>query len=469
MIAIEQMAMDGPGRVHEHANARYKAYVEKLYAIAKSGMTLGLDPIARALEALGHPERTFPAIHVAGSNGKGSTSAFCASILSMRKKTGLYTSPHLISLTERVQIVEGLRPDGSLVGRSPPSPCGRGPEPVRFREITEDAFADAFDAVDRASPGFSGLSFFEAVTAAGLVALHHEHVAAAVIEAGLGARLDATLLVDAHVSVLTDLALEHTEILGDTIEAIAREKSAVARRRRPFVTAGGPPEAMAEIEAAARAVEAPLYVLGREIDVHANADGTFDLRLSDRTLEHVELSLSGPHQGRNALLAAEAARHFLPALTDDEIRRGLMAAAWGGRMEVFAPPNAPWVLLDGAHNPHGIEALVRALKAERDRIRPPLHFVFGVLQDKDARCMIEAIAPLAASLTLTRPDSARARAPEDLYAMLGAEKRANAEVVSDDLDALFQAMARAKATEGWVVVCGSLYLVGAVRAWLLTR
>jgi dihydrofolate synthase / folylpolyglutamate synthase len=441
--------MDGPGRFPERASARYLAWVERLYALAKSGMTLGLDPIARVLARLDHPEAAFPAVHVAGSNGKGSTSAFCAAILaeSVAGEIGLYTSPHLVSLTERVQFVSR-----------------RG-----FREIEEEAFADAFDAVDRVAPGFEGLSFFEAVTAAGIVAIAEEDVAAAVIEAGLGARLDATLLVDAHVAVLTDLALEHTEVLGDTIDKIAGEKSAVARRGRPFVSAGGPPEAMTVIEEAARRAGAPLYVLGREIDVEPREDGTFDLHLHDRTLARVQLALSGAHQGRNALLAAEAALLFAPKLSDDALRSGLQSAVWPGRMEVLSIPGGPRILLDGAHNAHGTDALVRALCASPESIPRPLHFVFGVLQDKDARRMIEAIAPVAASITLTRPASPRARAPEDSLAWVPVAQRASVEIVPEDLEALAAAIDRARASRGSVVVCGSLYLVGAARARLTTR
>jgi dihydrofolate synthase/folylpolyglutamate synthase len=437
--------MDGPGSVPDRSGARFRAHIERLNAIAKHGMSFGLEPMARVLAALGDPQRAFASVHVAGSNGKGSTSAFCAAILSSGpgRKVGLYTSPHLVALTERVQLVESMR----------------------FREIAEEAFADAFDAVERAQPGWAGLSFFEVLTAAGMVALRSEGIEHAVIEAGLGARLDATLLVDAHVGVLTDLALEHTEILGDTIEKIAREKCAVCRPGRPFVSAGGPPEALEVIEAAARAANAPLYLLGREIDARANPDGTFDLLLADRTLQGVELSLRGPHQGRNAILAAQAALLFDPALTDDAIRRGLASAVWPGRMEVF--PNRR-VVLDGAHNPQGTDALVRALNASVNRFTPPLHFVFGVLQDKDALRMIDAIAPLSASITLTRPDSARARDPSLLDRSLSTEVRAIAQIVEDPISAVQSALARAIDTHGWVVVCGSLYLVGSVRAWLTT-
>lgn len=439
--------MDGPGAAFVSGHPRFRAHVERLLDLAKGGMTLGLESMAAVLERLGHPERGLPCVHVAGSNGKGSTSAFLASILSRRgRRIGLYTSPHLVSLTERVQLVEDRR----------------------ARPIEEEALADALDAVDAVAPGFSGLSFFEALTAAGLVALSRAGVAAAAIEAGLGARLDATRLVEAEVAVLTDLALEHTEILGDTLADIAREKSAVARPARPLVSAGGPPEVLAVIEGAAAAVGAPLVLLGRDFAAALRPDGRFDFRLGDRTLAGVRLALAGPHQGRNAAIAAQAALLFDPGLEDADLRDGLERAQWPGRMEVFAHPGRPPVLLDGAHNADGAAALAAALAADPQRFATPLHLVFGVLRDKDAGRMLAALEPLAATLTLAAPSSPRARIPEDLLDLLPAAARAKATVIAGDIAAVEHALARAAGEGGWVVVCGSLYLVGAVRAWLLT-
>lgn len=440
--------MDGPGQAPVEASDRYKQAIARLMALARTGMTLGLGPITRVLDALGHPQRAFPSVHIAGSNGKGSTAAFIASILSARKqKIGLYSSPHLVSLTERIQLVEGTRP----------------------RQISEDALLGALDAVERVTPGFSDLSFFEAITAAAFVALKGEGVDVGVIEAGLGARLDATMLVDAHVAVLTDLALEHTEILGDTIEAIAREKSAVARAGRPLVLADGPAQAMRVIEQAANDAHAPVFKIGRELQVASRDDGTFDLELPDRRLESVRLSLLGPHQGRNAVLAATAATLIDRSLSDETLRRGLAMASWPGRMEIVRPAAGPPILLDAAHNAHGAEALAKALIEPMVGIDGPFHFVFGVLADKDARRMLASIAPLARSLTFARPTSPRARAPSELPELLPAGARPELEVIEDDEAAFAAAVARASEDGGWVVVCGSLYLVGSVRARLFPR
>lgn len=440
--------MDGPGALPPGASERYRALLERLFALAKTGMHLGLGPISRVLTELGHPELAFDAVHVAGSNGKGSTAAFTAAILSAAgEKVGLYTSPHLVSLTERVQVVEA----------------------ARSREITPDALVDAVERVETVARDFADLSFFEVMTAAGMVALACEDVSWGVVEAGLGARLDATRLVDAKVSVLTDLALEHTEILGDTLEQIAAEKAFVARRGRPLVAANTTPGATRVVDDAARAIGAHVSWLGRDFDVTAERDGTFSFDLGDRKLACIQLSLLGPHQGRNAALAVKAATLALPSLSDDAIRRGLERAYWPGRMEVFRPEGdvAP-ILLDGAHNPQGAESLARALTENRGLFAPPLHFVFGVLGDKDVRPMFTTLAPLAASITLTRPGSPRARAPGELDAMLPEDVRGRARVVEGVTEAVESARARAATDGGWVVVAGSLYLVGDVRAWLLS-
>lgn len=438
--------MDQPGVPPAGASARYRSLLERLFALSRTGMTLGLAGISRVLGSLGHPELAYPSVHIAGSNGKGSTAAFTAAILGAAgHKVGLYTSPHLISLTERVQLVEGLR----------------------AREISPEALADAVERVEEVAPDFGGLSFFEVLTAAGLVALEKERVSYAVIEAGLGARLDATRLVDARVSVLTDLALEHTEVLGSTLEEIASEKSAVIRAGRPLVAADAPAGAARVIEQACEHAGAELHRIGRELSVAPGPDHTFDLDLGDRRLSSVRLSLLGPHQGRNALLAAKAACLAVPGIDDDAIRRGLESARWPGRMEVLRLPMEPPILLDGAHNPQGAEILARALDEHRGTITPPLHFVFGVLADKDAAGMIDALAPRAASMVITRPGSPRARPPAEVLAMLEPVARARAEIVEGVEAALRVARARARDEGGWVVVAGSLYLVGDARALLL--
>jgi dihydrofolate synthase / folylpolyglutamate synthase len=419
--------------------------LDRLYALSKSGTQFGLERIARVLEDLGHPELEYRTAHIAGSNGKGSTSAFLAAILgSAGKRVGLYTSPHLISLTERIQFLRGVVPS----------------------EILQDELTAVLERVDRVAPNFRDLSFFEVLTAAGLSALAERNVEFGVIEAGLGARLDATRLVDAEVAILTDLSLEHTQILGDTIEEIALEEGAVMRPGRPLVMADGPPAAMRVIDEMARACGAKIHRIGDDLEVRMTAPSLFRLGVGDRVLDDVELSLLGPHQGRNAVLAAKTALLLEPSLNEEAIRRGLASAQWPGRMEIFE--GDPKIVLDGAHNPHGAEVLRDALKSDPRFASRPLHLLFGVLADKNAESMLEALVSVAASMIVTNPASPRAR-PAAEVAGMAARLGASAEAIESIEPAFEEARRRAREDEGWVVVCGSLYLVGDVRAILVSR
>lgn len=412
--------------------------VERLFVLSRGGMKLGLGRVERALAKLGRPELSFPAVHVAGSNGKGSTSAFIAAILAAHgRRVGLYTSPHLVSFTERIRFLEGHLDE----------------------EIDPDVLVEMVDIVEEAIPNFTGLSFFEVTTLAALVAFERRGIDVGVIEAGLGARLDATRLVDAEVAVLTDLTLEHTQILGDTIEEIAREEGAVIREERPVVVADGPDGAMRVVDQIAARARAPMHRIGEDMAIVEGAGGLV-LELGDRTIEDVHLSLIGPHQHRNALLAARAATLLDPTITDAAIRAGLARAQWPGRMEVI--DRDPPVLLDGAHNAQAAQALARALEGDPDRFARPLHFVFGAFTDKDATAMLEALAPYVDSIVFTRPGSPRAREPSALAKLWGGAS----ETTDDVAEALAIATSKAAESGGWVVVCGSLYLVGDVRAML---
>ncbi len=445
---------DGPGVVPPGARTSYKSMVNLVEGLTRKGVRLGLRPLKEVLSRLDHPERGRPAIHVAGSNGKGSTSAFLASILSAHGyRVGLFTSPHLTMLTERVQVVHG--------GRSV--------------AVTPEAFLEALQRVEAVAPGFEALTFFEVVTAAGLDVLRRADVDVMVVEAGLGARLDATRLVEAEIAVLTDLCLEHTEFLGDTLEEIAAEEGAVVRPGRPLVTAGGPPEAMAVVEGLARAHSATLFRLGQEISFKMGAEGQANLDLGDRVLPDASLSLLGPHQWRNAALAAKAACLLEPSIEDRALYRGLATAHWPGRMETICRPGRPMILLDGAHNAQAAGALAEAVASDRGRFSGPMHLVFGVLADKNGGEMLSHLLPLAASVALTRPDSHRALEPERIPIhgaglFLGVDPGLCGEiqVIRSVPRAFAAAEARAAKDGGWVLVAGSLYLVGAVRD-LLTR
>lgn len=435
----DDLVLDVPSLRGEPEHGAYRSVVERLYALARSGTKYGLDRMRRVLAALDHPE-SVPSIHVAGSNGKGSTCAFLASILARHGlRVGLFTSPHLVSLTERIQFLEG----------------------DRWSEIGPEALVRAVQELEEVAPGFEGLSFFEVVTAAGLVAMRQRGVDVAVVEAGLGARLDATRLVEADLAVLTDLSLEHTAILGDTLADIAREEGAVVRPGRPLVMADGPAEAMQVVDGLASAVGASVRRLGTHFLAEVRSEG-FRYWNEELELSELRLSLRGPHQARNAALAVDAALAFLERPDPEAVAAGLAAARWPGRLERRQVDGRD-VWLDGAQNPHAAWALARALEADGAE---PMHLVFGVLGDKDAGPMLDALVPWARSWTLTRPGSVRARDPGGVARML-LERGVSDVVVTASPERAWEAVRQRD--PGPVLVCGSLYLVGDFRSLWVPR
>ncbi|MBI4821973.1 MAG: hypothetical protein HY791_37295 [Deltaproteobacteria bacterium] len=413
--------MDGPGSAA--ANTPELAdVITRLSQRSKTGMVLGLDRMERVLEALGRPERAYRIAHVVGSNGKGSTCAFLASISSHRFRVGLYTSPHLVKLTERVQWVSNHE----------------------FEPMSEHDFAAALERVESID---SELTFFEWVTAAALLAFRDGGAELVVLEAGLGARLDATRAAHAEVAVVTDLSLEHTEILGQTIEEIAAEKAAAIRPRTPVVIAGGAGESV--LRARAQSLGSPCFGIGKEISVEWNDEG-LDLALPDRRISGVELGLAGTHQGRNAVLAASAAVLMDPVLDEVALRQGLSRTQWPGRLQSFGA--GPALLIDGAHNVQGAQILAEHLRSKYSN--RSITLVFGALGGKRADEMLRMLVPLAERVILTRANNPRSEDPMGLVSVAGA----TAEVVMPAKDALLRALGVSGG--GLIVVSGSLYLVG---------
>ena len=395
------------------------AYLDSLKPLA---MRFGLERMERALEALGRPERSLRVLHVAGTNGKGSTCAMAAEALRRAgHRVGLYTSPHLTRFHERIQV------DG--------------------RPIEDARLAALIEEVRRACPwhdsGQDGerLTYFEFATLLGLLHLARERVDAAVVEVGLGGRFDATNAVAPLVTAVSRIGLDHVQLLGDTLDAIAREKAGIFKPGVPAVVAAGQaPEALSALREEAARRGAPFHVAG------ASWDGPVALR--------------GPHQRQNAALAAAALRLLDAAgvaVGEDAIAAGIAGALWPGRLEEVAG-----VLLDGAHNPDGAVALAASLAA----LYPgrPVELVFGVLADKDHGGMLAALGPRVRRLHLVAPDSPRARSPASYRGLAAAlapavdEHRGCAEAL---------ACARVAAGEGGLAaVAGSLYLVGEARGLL---
>ena len=393
---------------------------------------LGLERIERLLERLGHPERSYPSLHVAGTNGTGSTCAMAAAGLrAAGLRVGFYSSPHLVRFEERVAI------DGIPIG--------------------EADLVRGLAAVREAAAGIP-LTYFEAGTA--LALLHFRgRVDAAVLETGLGGRLDATNAVRPAACAITALGLDHTEILGPTLAHIAREKAGILKPGVPCAAAAPPPEALPVLEGRAREVGCELWLEGRDF---ALEDGRY--RGRGWEIPAVAVGLRGPHQRHNAAVALallELASRSVTA-TPEAARRGVAQARWPGRLEVLRRGQAT-VVLDGAHNPAGAEALAAALRAEWPG--RPVRLVFGVLVEKDAPAMVSSLFPLARSAVLVAPPSPRARAPGEILPLARAAC-ADVSVAGSVAEALDRAVAAADPSD-LVVVCGSLYVIGEARARLL--
>jgi dihydrofolate synthase / folylpolyglutamate synthase len=442
------------------------------------------------LKAMDHPERAFPAVLIAGTNGKGSTAATLASILrASGLRTGLYTSPHLIRINERIR--------------------------VNGEPISDDDFARLHGEVDRVADRLVAQenlpwhpSFFEMMTAIAFAHFAREHVEIAVLEVGMGGRLDATNVVEPLVSVITDISLDHQKFLGNTVGEIAREKVGIIRPGGVVVTLPQQPEANDVIgntilDLGARGVSAVQYVppvspgSGEYLVASASKVGGYSEKpLTAENAEEdaesaencsarpvyryplqvmgkqilVESPLVGRHQLRNLALAVAAAEELAKlgflGITPESIERGIRETRWPGRFQVLpARDGSPETVLDVAHNPAGAWALRSALSEHYDNRR--LTFVFGAMRDKAISEMTEILFPLANRVIATRPENPRSASPEEIQ-RAGSRTGSEIEAVSEIAAALDRARAAA-GTDGVVVVTGSIYLVGEAMALLGVR
>jgi len=413
-----------------------------LYSLQASGIKFGLSSVEEALTRLGDPHAALPFIHVGGTNGKGSVCATVSHLLRrLGLKVGLYTSPHLIDFRERIQINgEWLAPShlAGLVSR-----------------------------VRRATAPLP-LTFFEFATIMALLEFARRRAEAAVLEVGMGGRLDATNIVRPLVSVITNVSREHTQHLGRTLRAIAAEKAGIIKRGVPVVC-GAAGVGLEVIAARCRDAGAPLLRLGGQFRLRRRGECQGRAVIDYHGLEHkfrgLELALAGRHQAANAALALAAAELASSRLgrqfSEEVVRAALAEVRWPGRLERLG--EAPLLLLDGAHNPAGARALAADLAAHR---RGRRILVIGVLADKEAAGILRPLLPLAERVIACAPESERALGPEALAKLISRLSGQRAEVVASVAQALQRAASQA-GPAGTVCVCGSLYTVGEARASLL--
>ena len=395
-----------------------------LTGLRNLGSRLGVDRMRLLSARLGHPERAQPCFHIAGTNGKGSTSAMIEAIQRAHgRRTGLYTSPHLVQIGERIQVDRAPLPDNAVVALA-------------------ERLRPHYEAI-RAEDPENAPTFFELITAAALLEFAERKVDVAVLETGLGGRLDATNVCAPEVCVITSIGLDHQEYLGPTLAAIAGEKAGILKPGVPCVVGDVPPEAEAVIVARAREVGAPLHFV------------------RDRFAAGLpETNLAGAHQRRNAgaaLLACELATR-LP-VDDAKARAALRSVEWAGRWQEFRLADGRRLIVDGSHNEEGIRAVAPLLAA-----LPSPTIIVGALGVDRARPLVAAAAKSAGKLVLVRPDNERACSVEELAALVPADFRG--EVRAASVAELFPSPATCVAAGEAIVVLGSLYLVGEVLARL---
>lgn len=413
----------------------WRAAIRWLDSLQGSGIRPGLDRMRALLRAAGNPHRAFQTVIVAGTNGKGSTSATIASILRRAGlRTGLYTSPHLVDLRERWRIDEA--------------------------DVSRDALFAAIGEMHVSSRA-CGIepTYFEALTLLAFLIFRDAKCDVAVLEVGMGGRLDATNVTRPLVALIAPVAMDHQEFLGETIEAIAREKAGVIHRGTAAVTSVRDPRALRVIRARAARVGASLAETTRDCrvsNVRVEGSGLGFRLVTPGGRYELRTPLAGAHQCDNVALAvrgAEALRATFPAITRRVIVEGVAATRWRGRLErIELPHGVVWV--DGGHNEDAIRAIVPFVD---ERIPHPRCLVFGIMRDKDWETVSRLVFPLFDRIILTRPDPERGCDPRELARLAGLDRR---RVTIRTRPAAAVALAL---KECWpaTLVCGSLYLAGA--------
>ncbi len=418
----------------------YRKSLNYLYHLEKFGMIFGLTQVEKILNAIGNPHKEIQAIHVGGTNGKGSTAAMMASILQKEGyRVGLYTSPHLTRFTERIR--------------------------VNGEEIEEEEVAVLTEWMKKEieSAGItSPFTFFDFTTAMALRYFNQKLVDLAILEVGLGGRLDSTNVVDPLISIITNVAKDHEEYLGKTILKIAKEKAGIIKKGRPLITAATQPQVLRLFSKTCQEKRSLYFRVGKEFRYIRTGNEDFDYEGLDRKLWGLHLNLKGFHQVVNAttaLGAMEVLENLGYRVSTEAMVDGLRDVDWPGRLEMVS--SSPRVILDGAHNPAGALALKESL--EKDFQYQHLILLVGIMKDKDSRSMLHLLAPLAEHIILTRPQTDRATPPLLLRKVLG-ENGKRTEIEEDLKKAIDRGLSLTH-EEDLLCITGSLYTVGEARSY----
>ncbi len=445
----------------EFAEAGDAVYSRLLERLGEASPQPRLWPTRRALELLGDPQRSYPIIHITGTNGKTSTSRIAESILrAYGLRTGLFTSPHLERFNERI-VIDGVSITNEALARN-------------WNDI--EPYLEIVDAecIERNEPR---LTFFEAMTVLAYACFADAPVDVAVIEVGMGGEWDSTNVGDGQVEVITPISLDHMNRLGSTVTEIAKTKSGIIKPATAVVSASQVPEALVELQHAAELTESTLAVQGTDFDVASVAVAVGGQLITVKglagTYSELFLPLYGDHQAQNAAVAIASVESFLGGgmqpLQQSLVEEGLASATSPGRLQLIGVD--PTILVDAAHNPSGAETLAAAIRSYFDF--SGVAVVLGILADKDAVGIIRALSPIASVFLVTQSTSERAIPAGQLAALVAATTgRTDVEIYEEPIDAFESARAWAAEADGRAVLAtGSITLVGEAitiaddRAW----
>jgi dihydrofolate synthase/folylpolyglutamate synthase len=418
-------------------NDFYKESVSWLFGLQKYGIKFGLSKTTNLMQAFGNPHRNQHYIHIAGTNGKGSVGAILESILMQAGlKVGFYTSPHLVSFTERFRI--------------------------NRESIPKDTAASLIREVKGVISQKEPPTFFEFTTAMTLLYFFRQSVDIAIIEAGMGGRLDATNIIDPMVSIITTIGMDHQSFLGDTIGAIAQEKGGIIKKGVDLVTAVDQPSVVKLFESLCKKKGAPFWRVGQHARYRRLPSGLLGYYGLNNRFTNLRLGLKGRFQYKNAavaLLAVELLKKKGLDVSDKAVQKGLAGPLWPGRLEEVA--SHPTIILDGAHNPSAMRTLAKAIK--NDFAFKKLIVVIGIMSDKDIPHILGEIIPMAHRVIYTRPAYYRAANPEDLMDIAkGYGKQGEVQVP------LSTAIEKAKEVadpQDLIVITGSLFTVGEAKSY----
>ena len=423
----------------------YIKCLDEMFGLRRFGIKLGLDVIGSILDNLKNPEKTFSCIHIAGTNGKGSIASALATILNASGyKTGLYTSPHLIDFNERI--------------------C------INNTQISNDEVITSYQAVKTACRGKREPTFFEYTTAMALYQFAKSSVDWAVIETGMGGRLDATNILSPSLSIITNISLEHRSYLGNTIAEIAGEKGGIIKAKTPVVTGVTQKSAINVLKQIASEKSAPLYRSGEHFKVRRNKNGHFSYSGIDHQWKNMKTGLPGSHQVDNAALILAACEVLIQkglCIELDQIKKSLATYSWPGRLEII-PANGkvtPEIIIDGAHNLMAARKLGKFLMQEYSHKKITL--VIGILDDKPFESILRSLLPSCARVVLTEPDIDRSLSPEKL--MTFTQSFVSDTVIIKNVASAVRHAIKITQPDSVICIAGSLYVVGEAKQALEIR